>query len=145
MTRRRRLSFLTVVIGLQLSLLTIGIGRDYRLKHEDNNALHATFARSHVQLGLGTTRGQNYFHSPATASGEAYANHPPGPGLTLAVVYSLTGRDGPVITRATAVAFHVLSTILSSASPVGSSDGTEKRCWRRRYSFCFPSRPSSAA
>lgn len=112
MTRRLRLSLLTVIIGLQLSLLTIGIGRDYRLKHEDNNALHATFARSHVQLGLGTTRGQNYFHSPATASGEAYANHPPGPGLALAVVYSLTGRDGPAVTRATAVAFHVLSTVL---------------------------------
>lgn len=106
---RRRL---LAIVALQIALLGIGIGRDYRLKHEDNNALHATFARSHAQLGLGVTRGQNYFHSPASGSGEFYANHPPGPGLVLAAVYSLTGRDGPAVTRATAVAFHVLATLL---------------------------------
>ena len=106
---RRRL---LAIIALQIALLGIGIGRDYRLKHEDNNALHATFARSHAQLGLGVTRGQNYFHSPASGSGEFYANHPPGPGLVLAAVYSLTGRDGPAVTRATAIAFHVLATLL---------------------------------
>ena len=64
--------------------MAIGITRDYRLKHEDNNALHATFARAHLQLGFETTKGQNYFHNPATGSGEFYANHPPGPGLVLA-------------------------------------------------------------
>ena len=106
---RRRL---LAVVALQVALLGIGIGRDYRLKHEDNNALHATFARSHARLGLGVTRGQNYFHSPASGSGEFYANHPPGPGLALAAVYSLTGRDGPAVTRATAIAFHVLATLL---------------------------------
>ena len=106
---RRRL---LAVVALQIALLGIGIGRDYRLKHEENNAVHATFARSHAQLGLGVTRGQNYFHSPASGSGEFYANHPPGPGLVLAAVYSLTGRDGPAVTRATAVAFHVLATLL---------------------------------
>ena len=111
MTRSMQRCFLAI-IALQVSILSIGIGRDYRLKHEDNNALHATFARSHVQLGLGTTRGQNYFYSPASASGGAYANHPPGPGLVLAAVYSLTGDDGPLVTRATAIAFHVLGTVL---------------------------------
>ena len=106
---RRRL---LAIVALQIALLGIGIGRDYRLKHEDNNALHATFARSHAQLGLGVTRGQNYFHSPASGSGDFYVRHPPGPGLALAAVYSLTGRDGPAVTRATAVAFHVLATFL---------------------------------
>lgn len=102
----------SVVVGavflLQIALLTIGITRDYRLKHEDNNALHTTFARSHLQLGLDFTLAQNYFHSPATGEGGFYANHPPGPGLVLAVVYSVTGHDGPFTTRATAIVFHML-------------------------------------
>ena len=100
------------IFALQLGLLAIGITRDYRLKHEDNNALHATFARAHLQLGLATTRGQNYFYSPARGSGEFYANHPPGPGLVLAAAYALTGSDGPLVTRATAVAFHLLAAAL---------------------------------
>lgn len=100
------------IFALQLGLLAIGITRDYRLKHEDNNALHATFARAHLQLGFETTKGQNYFHYPARGSGEFYANHPPGPGLVLAAAYYLTGRDGPPVTRATAAAFQVLSGLL---------------------------------
>ena len=103
---------LLLVIVLQGGLLTIGITQDYRLKHEDNNALHATFARAHLRLGLSTTKGQNYFYSPATESGTFYANHPPGPALVLAAVYGLTGRDGPLVTRATAVSFHLVSTLL---------------------------------
>ena len=100
------------ILALQLGLLAIGITRDYRLKHEDNNALHATFARAHLQLGFETTKGQNYFHYPATGAGEFYANHPPGPGLVLAAAYYLTGRDGPFVTRATAAAFHLLAGLL---------------------------------
>lgn len=111
MTRSARLPLLAILL-LEAALLTIGIGRDYRLKHEDNNALHATFARSHLRLGLQTTKGQNYFHSPATATGAFYAHHPPGPGLALAAVYLVTGRDGPLVTRATAVTSHLLATVL---------------------------------
>ena len=111
MTRSTRLSLLAILL-LEVSLLTIGIARDYRLKHEDNNALHATFARSHLRLGLQATKGQNYFFSPETASGGFYAHHPPGPGLALAAVYLATGRDGPLVTRATAVACHLLATLL---------------------------------
>ena len=103
---------LLAIVALQLSLLSIGITRDYRLKHEDNNALHGTFARAHLQLGLATTKGQNYFYSPTSGSAEFYAHHPPGPGLVLAAAYYLTGDDGPLVTRASAVAFHVLATIL---------------------------------
>ena len=112
MTRSSVRLAVALIFLLQAVLLTIGITRDYRLKHEDNNALHATFARAHLQLGLGTTKAQNYFYSPARGSGEFYANHPPAPGLALAAAYFLTGRDGPLVTRATAVVFHVLSAAL---------------------------------
>jgi hypothetical protein len=101
---------LAALFVLQFGLLTIGITRDYQLKHEDNNALHATLARSHLHLGLERTRGQNYFYSPATQTGLFYPNHPPGPALVLAAVYGLTGADGPAITRAVAIAFHMLAT-----------------------------------
>lgn len=97
---------------LQIALLLIGISRDYELKHEDNNALHATFARSHLELGLQKTLGQNHFFNPSTGVVQVYAHHPPAPALALAVVYRVTGRDGPAVTRATAVAFHVLGTWL---------------------------------
>jgi hypothetical protein len=90
------------IFVLQTALLAIGITQDYRLKHEDNNALHATFARSHLQLGLSVTLAQNYFYDPDKATGQFYANHPPGPGLVLAVVYGLSGHDGPLTTRAAA-------------------------------------------
>ena len=112
MTRSSVRLAVALIFLLQAVLLTIGITRDYRLKHEDNNALHATFARAHLQLGLGTTKAQNYFYSPARGSGEFYANHPPAPGLALAAAYFLTGRDGPLVTRVTAVVFHVLSAAL---------------------------------
>ena len=105
-------AWLVALVAVQLMLLTIGITRDYELKHEDNNALHATFARSHLLLGLGRTRAQNYFYSPARAQGEFYANHPGGPALILAGAYRLVGDDGPTTTRATAIVFHLLSTWL---------------------------------
>jgi hypothetical protein len=104
-----RTSLVIGVFTLQIVLLTIGISRDYRLKHEDNNALHATFARSHLHLGLSATRGQNYFYDPTRETGQFYANHPPGPGLVLAAVYGLTGHDGPLTTRVTAIAFHLVA------------------------------------
>ncbi len=53
------LTAVAAIFVLQLLLLLTGINRDYQLKHEDNNALHATFARSHLRLGLAITRGQN--------------------------------------------------------------------------------------
>ncbi len=103
---------LAALLLLQLALLTTGIHREYRLKHEDNNAIHATFARAHLQLGLAVTRGENYFHNPHTGQGSFYTNHPPGPGLALAAVYRITGSDGPLVTRATAIGFHLLGTWL---------------------------------
>lgn len=110
--RRTRTIGLLAIFSLQLVLLTIGLGRDYELKHEDNNALHSTFARSHLQRGLATTRGQNYFYDPKRDEGMFYAHHPPGPGLVLALVFGVTGTDGTVPTRSAAIAFHLLATWL---------------------------------
>ena len=107
-----RFPVIPAIFLLQLLLLSIGINRDYQLKHEDNNALHATLARSHLRLGLAVTRGQNYFYSPGTGAGGFYPNHPPGPGLVLAAVYGVTGHDGPAVTRAVAIGVHVLGTWL---------------------------------
>ena len=100
------------VFALQILLLSTGVWREYRLKHEDNNALHATFARAHLRLGLDATHAQNYFYSPSTGRGLSYPNHPPGPALALAVTYGLTGSDGPLATRLTAIAFHLAGTWL---------------------------------
>jgi hypothetical protein len=109
MMRRRNV---LAIFALQLLLLSIGITKDYELKHEDNNELHSTFARSHLQLGLHVTRAQNYFYNPSTGGGTFYPNHPPGPGLVLAAAYGITGHDGPVTTRSVAILFHMLGTWL---------------------------------
>lgn len=100
------------IFVLQIVLLSIGITKPYELKHEDNNALHATFARSHLRVGLQVTRAQNYYYNPQTGFGYFYPNHPPGPGLVLALAYRVTGHDGPTITRLVAIGFHVLGTWL---------------------------------
>ena len=107
-----RRSALLTIFALQIVLLTIGLTRDYRLKHEDNNALHATFARSHIDGGFERTRGQNYFSSASAHDGHFYAHHPAGPSWALAAVYAITGQDGPTVTRTVAVFFHVLATWL---------------------------------
>lgn len=103
---------IVAIVVLQIALLTIGLTRPYELKHEDNNALHATFARSHLRVGLAVTRAQNYFYNPKTAFGYFYPNHPPGPGLVLAAAYAVTGHDGPAVTRGVAIGFHILGTWL---------------------------------
>jgi hypothetical protein len=101
-----------LILTVQLLVLSIGISKEYRLKHEDVNCSHAIRARSHQQLGLGVTKGQNYHLNRLTGRGSFYAHHPPGPALLLAVVYEVTGADGPLVTRGTAIFFHLLTTIL---------------------------------
>jgi hypothetical protein len=111
-TRTLQIAVVPGILAVQLALLTFRIGEDFQRKHEDNNALHATFARAHLQLGIATTRGHNYFFNPATGLGGHYANHPPGAGLLLAAVYGATGIDSPAMTRGTAIAIHMLGTWL---------------------------------
>jgi hypothetical protein len=92
-----------------LALLTIGITRDWRLLHEDNGALHTTFARAHLDLGLARTFGQDAFYQPATGELVFYGHHPSGPSLALAAAFALTGSDAPWVARSVAIAFHLAS------------------------------------
>lgn len=106
---RRLFPLIFLLAGL---LLSVGLREDYRHKHEDNNALHATFARSHLQLGLPTTKGQDVYYAPETAETILYGHHPSGPGLLLAGVMKVTGGDSPALVRAVAISFHLAALVL---------------------------------
>src|SRR5262249_40637177 len=80
-------------------LLSIGLTRDWRLLHEDNGALHTTFARAHLDLGLGRTHAHNLFFNPTTGDGGVYAHHPPATGLILSAAFAATGSDAPWVAR----------------------------------------------
>lgn len=97
------------VATLALFLLSIGATRDYRLKHEDNNAMHATFAHNHLVAGLRTTRAHDAFVNPRTGRMTFYVRHPPGCGLVLAGVFALTGSEEPVVVRGVAIAATLLT------------------------------------
>jgi len=97
------------VLIVALLLLSVGIGDDYRLQHEDNNALWTLFAHSHLRLGLGATRGQDAFVLRSTGAVTFYAHHPPGPGLATAAALSLAGSDEPRVVRSTAIFFQLVS------------------------------------
>jgi 4-amino-4-deoxy-L-arabinose transferase-like glycosyltransferase len=99
-------------LALALSILSIGITKDYRLRHEDNNALWTTVARAHLHLGLGKTKGHDTFVSRQTGKANFYRHHPPGIGLTLAAITGIVGRDGPVVVRSAAIFFHLIALIL---------------------------------
>ena len=100
------------VAVLALVLLSIGVTRDYRLEHEDNNAMHATFAHNHLAAGLRATRAHDAFVNPGTGRVEYYAHHPPGCGLVLAAAFAVTGSEEPLVVRAVAIAATLLSLVL---------------------------------
>jgi len=90
-----------------LAILSIGLTREWALLHEDNGALHTTFALSHVHLGLARTRAHDYFFEPRTGLEGRYGAHPPGPGLLLAAAFAATGSDTPAVARLTVIAFQL--------------------------------------
>lgn len=100
------------VLLLAAALLTIGIGEDWRLRHEDNGALHTSLALSHMTLGLSKTRAHNFLYDPATGRTAFYGHHPPGPGLFLAGAFEVTGTTRPWVARGTAIAFQLGSLAL---------------------------------
>jgi len=100
------------IVVLALVLLSIGVTLDYRLKHEDNNAMHAAFARDHLLAGFGVTRAQDAFVNPDNGRVTFYAHHPPGCGLLLAGAFAITGSDRPVVVRSVAIAATLLTLIL---------------------------------
>jgi hypothetical protein len=53
-----------LALGLYAAaVLTIGLRADWRLRHEDNGAMHTTFALSHLRLGLERTRWRRLLQS----------------------------------------------------------------------------------
>jgi hypothetical protein len=103
---------IAAALALALAILSIGITKDYRLRHEDNNALWTTVARAHLHLGLGKTRGHDSFVSRKTGKQSFYRHHPPAIGLTLAAITGILGRDDPVVVRSSAILFHLISLAL---------------------------------
>ena len=91
------------VLVIAATILSIGIGRDYRLKHEDNNALHAAFGRAHAEAGLGVTKGHDAYVNRKNHKVHFYAHHPPGCGLVLGGVFAVAGSDRPEVVRGVAI------------------------------------------
>lgn len=93
-------------------LLSIGIDRDWRLLHEDNGALHTSFALAHLEAGLTRTRGHDLFYEPETGSSHFYAHHPSATSLVLATAFRLAGSADPAVARATVIGFQLASLAL---------------------------------
>lgn len=92
-----------------LALLSIGLTKEWQLRHEDNGAIHTTLARSHQVLGLAGTRAHDMFVDRFTREAQPYGHHPPGPALLLAAVFTVTGTDTPMVARLTAITVHIVS------------------------------------
>lgn len=104
-----------VLIAYAFAILSIGLTADWRLRHEDNGAMHTTLALSHLQLGLAESRAHDLFVNAHTGERTPYGHHPPATALTLAAAFALTGTDTPAVTRLTVIAFHIGSVLLSTA------------------------------
>jgi hypothetical protein len=101
------------LVGICAStLLAIGLTRDWRLLHEDNGALHSTFALSHIRLGIERTRAHDLFFDPRTGDGVVYGHHPPAVALLVASAFALTGSDAPWVARLVPIGFHLGSLFL---------------------------------
>ncbi|HSX80340.1 MAG TPA: glycosyltransferase family 39 protein [Candidatus Saccharimonadia bacterium] len=94
------------------ALLSIGITKDWRLRHEDNGAVYSTFALAHLRLGLAETRAHDFFYNPHTDEKTAYGHHPPGLGLVLAAVFKMVGSEAPWVARTVPILFHLGSLAL---------------------------------
>jgi 4-amino-4-deoxy-L-arabinose transferase-like glycosyltransferase len=111
---RRTTSLLApwVLAVYAFALLSIGLTRDWRLRHEDNGAMFTTLALSHLKLGLARTRAHDVFFNPHTGEAIPYGHHPPATALVLAGAFALTGSDSPAVARLTVIVFHLGSLFL---------------------------------
>ncbi len=100
------------VLVIAALILSIGISRDYRLKHEDNNALHAAFGRAHVEAGFGVTKGHDAYVNRQNGRVHFYAHHPPGCGLVLAGAIVVTGSSSQPVVRGIAISATLTSLVL---------------------------------
>ncbi|MGE3537116.1 MAG: ArnT family glycosyltransferase [Candidatus Tectimicrobiota bacterium] len=94
------------------ALLSIGMQKDWRLRHEDNGAFFSALALAHLHLGLAETRAHDVFYNPHTGEKVAYGHHPPGLALLLAAVFRLAGSEAPWAARLLPILFHLGSLCL---------------------------------
>jgi hypothetical protein len=112
-TTRAMKSLPLLALGLYAAaVLTIGLRADWRLRHEDNGAMHTTLALSHLRLGLERTRWHDVFVNPGTGETTPYGHHPPATALLLAGAFALTGSDAPAVARLTVILFQLGSVLL---------------------------------
>jgi 4-amino-4-deoxy-L-arabinose transferase-like glycosyltransferase len=107
----------TLAAGLALALyafvlLSIGLTRDWQLRHEDNGAMHTTLALSHLRLGIGRTHAHDVFFNPHTGELVPYGHHPPATALVVAGAFALTGSDSPAVARLAVICFQIGSVLL---------------------------------
>jgi hypothetical protein len=96
-------------------LLTIGVGREWRLLHEDQGAWYTTLALSHLRLGLGATRAHDTTTRVDTGETSRYGHHPAAVALLVAGAFAITGSDAPAIARSVSIVFHLGSVALAFA------------------------------
>lgn len=108
----RRWPRLLAVVAVALPLLLWGVGEDWQLLHEDNGALHTTFALAHLRLGLAATRGHAFFVDQATGSAVLYGHHPPGVSLLVAASFAATGSEQPWAARLVPIACQLTMLVL---------------------------------
>lgn len=112
MSRPSFVGGLLAVVLYAFALLSIGLTRDWKLLHEDNGAIHTTFALSHLRLGLAGTRAHDLFFDPRTGQSAIYGHHPPAMALALAGAFALTGSDSVAVARLVPIFFHLGSLVL---------------------------------
>lgn len=93
--------------GWLAALLLVRVSDPWRYPNDDNGAWFSAVARSHLQAGLGATRGQDFFTSRETGELVPYLHHPPLPGLILAAAFRLTGSETPATARLTFALLHL--------------------------------------
>lgn len=93
-------------------LLAWHAGDGWRWIHDDNGVRYTSYARTHLRLGLRTTRGIPAFYDTRDGSLIPYTHHPPALELLLAGWFRLTGRDDPFVARLLPIACHAVSAVL---------------------------------
>ena len=109
--------WLTLVLGGALflyafALLSSGLNKNWRLRHENQGATYSSQALAHRHLGLAETRGHDFFYNPHTGKKTAYGHHPPGLGLVLAGAFTMLGSQAPWAARSVPILFHLGSLAL---------------------------------
>lgn len=111
----RRAYFLiasSVLLLYGFVILSIGLTKDWRLLHEDNGAMHTTFALSHVRLGLAKTRAHDLLFNPTTGGTSVYGHHPPATSLIVAGAFAITGSEAAWVARMVPISFHIGTLVL---------------------------------